>query len=198
MGWDAVVFGELKVPAANAESWLTTEVAPSDFKGWPDFFDADFKPRTPEVLLEELKESALEPHEFLDLTLAPGGLTVRGMMAKDPLLDARMPLAVLWRSAAQHGGRGELIFFGYQTIAFGYRVKLEKGKSVVKLLTKAEQKAIEKSKPYQQLDARAHAALDALLGGKAKGKAGKGVNPFTGRPATTSSRSRSSRPFAGR
>lgn len=181
MGWDAVVFGELKVPAAKAEAWLTTEAAPKDFKGWPDFFDFDFSPRTPEVLLEELKASALEPHEFLDLSLEGSVLTVRGMMAKDPLLDTRMPLAVLWRSAAKHGGKGELVFFGYQTIQFGYRVTVAAGKSSVKLLTKAEQARIEKTKTYAQIDARVHSALDALVGGKAKKK---GVNPFTGRRAS--------------
>ena len=183
MGWDAVVFGELKVPAAKAEAWLMAEVAPAEFKGWPDFFDSDFKPRAPEVLLEELKASALEPHEYLELTLSEGVLTVRGVMAKDPLLEVRMPLAVLWRSAAKYGGKGELVFFGYQTIQFGYRLKVGQGKSAVKLLTKSEQKAIEKTKPYKQIDARAHAALDSLVGGKAKGKASKGVNPFTGRRA---------------
>jgi hypothetical protein len=185
MGWDAVVFGELKVPAAKAEAWLMGEVAPADFKGWPDFFDFDFTPRAPEVLLEELKASALQPHEFLELSLDGGVLTVRGMMAKDPLLDARMPLAVLWRSAAKHGGKGELVFFGYQTIQFGYRVKVGQGKSSVQLLTKTEQKAIERTKPYKQIDARVHAALDSLVGGKARGKAAKGVNPFTGKRVGT-------------
>ena len=68
-----------------------------------DFFDVDFEPRTPEVLLEELKASALEPHEFLELTHDAPRLSVRGRMAKDPLLEARMALAVLWRSAAKHG-----------------------------------------------------------------------------------------------
>lgn len=181
MGLDAVVFGELKVPAAKVEAWLMAEVAPSDFKGWPDFFDFEFTPRAPEVLLEELKATSLQPHELLDLSLQGGVLTVRGMMAKDPLLEARMPLAVLWRSAAKHGGKGELVFLGNQTLELGYRVKVGKGRSVVQLLTKAEQKAFEKKKAYKQIDAQVHAALDSLVGGKARGKASKGVNPFTGK-----------------
>ena len=55
----------------------------------------------------------------------------------------------------------------------------------MKLLTKAEQRAIEKTKPYQQLNARVHAGLDSLVGGKAKGKARKAVNPFTGKRVGT-------------
>lgn len=188
MGWDAVVFGSLTVPDSKLESWLTTPAAPRDFKGWPDFFDADFDPRPPEVLLEELKAAGLEPHEFLDLSLESGKLSAGAMMAKDPLLDPRMPLAVLWRSAAKHGGKGELFFFGYQTIEFGYRLKVEKGKSSLKLLTKKEQAAVEKSKAYKQLDARVQSNLDALVGKvalpgkKAKKGSGRwGINPFTGK-----------------
>lgn len=180
MGWDAVVFGTLAVPTAKVEAWLTGEVAPSDFKGWPDFFDGDAEPRAPEVLLEELKASVLEPHEHLDVQLDGGKLSVSAMMAKDPLLDTRMALAVLWRSAAAHGGKGTLTFFGYQTASFGYRVTVEKGKSSVKVLTAKEQAAVEKSKPYLALDARVHAALAGLVG-KKPGKKGKGVNPFTGK-----------------
>lgn len=180
MGWDAVVFGELAVPTAKVEAWLTAEVAPADFKGWPDFFDGDAEPRTPEVLLEELKAFVLEPHEHLDLQLDGGKLSVSAMMAKDPLIDSRLALATLWRSAAKHGGKGALTFFGYQTAAFGYRVTVEKGKSAVKVLTAKEQAAVEKSKAYRAVDARAHAALDGLLG-KKPGKKAKGVNPFTGK-----------------
>ena len=188
MGWDAVVFGSLTVPAAKVEPWLTTPVAPRDFRGWPDFFSDDFDPRPPEVLLEELKAAGLEPHELLDLSLQGGKLTAAGMMAKDPLLDTRMALAVLWRSAAKHGGKGELFFFGYQTIEFGYRLKVEKGRSTLKLLTKKEQAAVEKSKAYKALDARVQAGLDALVGkvalpGKRAKKGGGtwGINPFTGK-----------------
>lgn len=180
MGWDAAVFGALKVPAAKVEAWLTTEVSPADFKGWPDFFDADFEPRTPEVLLEELKALVLEPHEFLDLALDGGALSLQGMMAKDPLLEARMPLAVLFRSAAKHGGKGSLVFFGYQTAAFGYRFTVAQGRSAAKVLTKKEQAAVEKSKPVKEIDARVHAALDGLLG-KKPGVKRKGINPFTGK-----------------
>lgn len=182
MGWDAVVFGELKVPAAKVEGWLTTEVAPSDFKGWPDFFESEGEPRTPEVLLEELKGLVLEPHELMEVALDGGRLSVSAMMAKDPLLDARMALAVLWRSAAKHGGKGTLTFFGYQTASFGYRVTVENGKSSMKVLTAKEQAAVEKGKPYRAIDAKVHAALDGLLGAKgAKGPRRKGINPFTGK-----------------
>ena len=188
MGWDAVVFGSLTVPAAKVEPWLTTPVAPRDFRGWPDFFSDDFDPRPPEVLLEELKAAGLEPHELLDLSLQGGKLTATAMMAKDPLLDTRMALAVLWRSAAKHGGKGELFFFGYQTIEFGYRLKVGQGRSTLKLMTKAEQRVVERSKAYKQLDARVQASVDALVGKVAlpgakakKGSARWGINPFTGK-----------------
>jgi hypothetical protein len=190
MGWDAVVFGTLEVPAAKVEGWLTTPVAPKDFKGWPDFFADGFDPRPPEVLLEELKAAALEPHEFLELELDGGSLAMRAMLAKDPLLDNRMPLAVLWRSAAAHGGKGELVLLGYQTIEFGYRLKVGQGKSTLKLLSKAEQRTLEKGKAFKALDGRVQSSLETLLG-KAKKK--KGVNPFTGKPPVPARRAQRAR-----
>ncbi len=190
MGWDGVVSGTLTVPQKNLESWLAAETSPDDFDGWPDFFNASFSARPVEVLLEELRQAQLEPHEFLEVSLDGGTLTVRGMMAKDPLLDTRMELATLFRSASGFGGKGELNVFGYLTADFGYRVKVERAKSSVKAMSKKERDAFEKSKAFKQIDAQVQASLDRLVGApprltsrgkKGKGKGKWGVNPFTGK-----------------
>ncbi len=142
------------------------------------------------MLLEELRAAALEPHEFLEVSLDGGTLTVRGMMAKDPLLETRMELATLFRSASGFGGKGELVVFGYLTSAFGYRVKVERAKSSVKAMSKKEQDGFERSKAYREIDARVQASLDRLVGApprqtvrgkKGQGKGKWGVNPFTGK-----------------
>ena len=190
MGWDAVVYGTLSVPAKNLESWLAAETSPEDFDGWPDFLNGSFSPRTVEVLLEELRQQQLEPHEFLELGLDGGDLTVRGMMAKDGMLDTRMELATLFRSASGFGGKGELVLFGYLTAQFGYRIKVERAKSSVKLMSQKEQDGFERSKPFKEIDAQVQAALDKLVGApprqtargkKGQGKGKWGVNPFTGK-----------------
>jgi hypothetical protein len=190
MGWDGLVYGTLSVPSKNLESWLAAETSPDDFDGWPDFFNASFSPRSVEVLIEELKQVHLQPHEFLELHLEGGELTVRAMMAKDGILDTRMELATLFRSASGFGGKGELVFFGYVTADFAYRVKLERAKSSAKVMSKKERDTFERSKPYKSIDAQAQAAVDKLVGAPARqttrskkghGKGKWGVNPFTGK-----------------
>jgi len=190
MGWDGLVYGTLSVPSKNLESWLSAETSPEDFDGWPDFFNASFSARPVEVLLEELKQVHLEPHEFLDVSLDGGELTVRGSMAKDPLLETRMELATLFRSASGFGGKGELVVFGYLTADFAYRVKVERAKSSVKVMPKKDRDAFERSKGYKSIDAQTQAAIDKLVGApprqitrgkKGHGKGKWGVNPFTGK-----------------
>lgn len=189
MGWDGLVYGTLSVPSKNLESWLSAEASPDDFDAWPDFFNASFSARPVEVLLEELKQLHLEAHEFLELNLTDGELTVRGMMAKDGLLETRMELATLFRSASGFGGKGELVVMGYVTADFGYKVKVERAKSSVKVMPKKDRDAFERSKAYKSIDAQAQAAVDKLVGAPPRAAAGKkgqgkgkwGVNPFTGK-----------------
>ena len=70
------------------------------------------------------------------------------------------------------------------------RVKLERAKSSVKVMSKKERDAFERSKAYKAIDAQVQANVDKLVGApprqvvrgkKGHGKGKWGVNPFTGK-----------------
>jgi hypothetical protein len=101
-----------------------------------------------------------------------------------------MELSTLFRSASGFGGKGELVLFGYVTADFGYRVKIERAKSTVKLMSKKDNDTFERSKAYKAIDAQVQANVDKLVGApprqtvrgkKGHGKGKWGVNPFTGK-----------------
>lgn len=181
MGWDAIVFGEVRVPEQALEAWLTTAVAPSDWGDWPAGLEGSFAPRPAEVLMEGLALANLQPHEFLDVSREGARLTVRGMLGQEAFLDARVQLATLVRSAERFGGAGTLTFVGHRTVAFGYRLVVGWGGSRVRTLAPVEIPRVLWFLHRAGLDTRAEGAIGRLLGveGGSPHRSGE-PNPFTG------------------
>jgi hypothetical protein len=181
MGWDAMVFGEVRVPERSLEAWLTTPCAPSDWGDWPTGLEGGLAPSCPEALVDELSSNPRQPHEFLDVSREGCKLTLRGMLGQDAFLESRMQLATLVRSAESFGGAGSLTFLGHRTVAFGYRLVVGWSGSRVRALAPAEIPKVLWFLHRAGLDTRAAGAIGQLLGvdGRATRKRGE-PNPFTG------------------
>lgn len=181
MGWDAVVFGEVRVPDHALEAWLTTAVSPSAWGDWPEGLQASLAPRSAEVLMEELSGLSLLPHEFLDVSREGARVSLRGMLGQEAFLEGRVQLATLVRSAENFGGAGSLTFLGHRTVAFGYRLVVGWGGSRIRALAPAEIPRVLWFLHRAGLDARAEGAIGQLLGvdGRQTRRPGE-PNPFTG------------------
>ncbi|MGV3624521.1 MAG: hypothetical protein ACO1OB_27120 [Archangium sp.] len=179
MAFDVVMFGSLSVPQQNVEEWLTT---PFQFTGQP-LLDEVLQ-ETPEALLATLSEVTGAPHEIFKVTLEDGRVNVQCYASEDSFRETSPALALLFASAADFGGIGELNFAGYQGIRFGERVTLRGGQSTFTRLSSAELSELEQQQAYRSLDARIHERFDSLVGRTpttdARG-ARWAVNPFTGR-----------------
>lgn len=181
MGWDAIVFGEVRVPEQALEAWLTTPCGPSQWGDWPSGLEGALPPRTPEVLLEELSALALQPHELLDVARDGARVSLRGMLGQDAFLESRLQLMSLVRSAERFGGAGTLTFVGHRTVAFGYRLVVGWGGSRVRALAPRQIPTVLWHLHRAGLDVRAEGTIARLLGtapgsGDARGE----PNPFTG------------------
>ncbi|PZR18440.1 MAG: hypothetical protein DI536_00740 [Archangium gephyra] len=179
MAFDVVMFGSLSVPQQNVEEWLTT---PFQFTGQPQLDEV--LQETPEALLAMLGEVICAPHEFFKVTLEEGRVTVQCYASEDSFRETSPALALLFASAADFGGVGELNFAGYQGIRFGERVTLRGGQCAFLKLSGAELAELEQQQAFRSLDARIHERFDALVG-RAPATDARGarwaINPFTGR-----------------
>jgi hypothetical protein len=181
MGWDAIVFGEVRVPERTLEAWLTAPVSPSAWGDWPQGLEGALAPTCPEALMEELSASQLQPHEFLDVSRDEAKVTLRGMLGQEAFLESRLQLATLIRSAEAFGGAGSLTFLGHRTVAFGYRLVVGWGGSRVRTLKPEEIPQVLWFCHRAGLDARAEGAIGQLLGVGPKATRKRGEpNPFTG------------------
>lgn len=181
MGWDAIVFGEVRVPERALEAWLTSPCTPQAWGDWPAGLEGALAPSSPEALVEELANTPLLPHEFLDVSREGAKVTLRGMLGQDAFLESRVQLATLVRSAEAFGGAGTLTFLGHRTVAFGYRLVVGWGGSRVRALSPAEIPQVLWFLHRAGLDARAEGAIGRLLGVDARATRKRGEpNPFTG------------------
>jgi hypothetical protein len=181
MGWDAIVFGEVRLPERTLEAWLTSQVSMSAWGDWPEGLGGAIAPSCPEALMEELSGATLHPHEFLDVSRDGAKLTLRGMLGQDAFLESRLQLASLVRSAEAFGGAGTLTFLGHRTVAFGYRLVVGWGGSHVRALKPEEIPQVMWFIHRAGLDARAEGAIGQLLGVDARATRKRGEpNPFTG------------------
>jgi hypothetical protein len=181
MGWDAIVFGEVRVPDRNLEAWLTAPVSASAWGDWPTGLEGAFAPSSPEALMETVSGSPLLPHEFLDVSRDGARVTLRGMLGQEAFLERRCELAAMVRSAESFGGAGTLTYLGHRTVAFGYRLVVGWGGSRVRALKPEEIPQVLWFLHRAGLDERAEGAIGQLLGvsGRATRKRGE-PNPFTG------------------
>lgn len=179
MAFDVVMFGSLSVPQQNVEEWLTT---PFHFAGHEQF--EDVLQDTPEALLAMLGEVTCAPHEIFKVTLEDGRVSVQCYASEDSFRETSSALALLFASAADFGGLGELNFAGYQGIRFGERVTLRGGQCAFVKLSAAQLSELEQQQAFRSLDARIHERFDALVGRMpttdARG-ARWSIHPFTGR-----------------
>lgn len=181
MGWDAIVFGEVRVSERNLEAWLTASCAPSGWGDWPAGLEGSLAPSSPEALMEELGTTPLQPHEFLDVSREGAKVSLRGMLGQDAFLESRLQLATLVRSAEAFGGAGTLTFLGHRTVAFGYRLVVGWGGSRIRTLAPSEIPQVLWFLHRAGLDARAEGAIGQLLGVDARATRKRGEpNPFTG------------------
>jgi len=183
MGWDAVMFGSLRVPETNLEEWLSSPLLLDELPWLEELAGDEVRADTPEALLGYLAETHVAPHELFEVRQEGAALEVGCFVCEDVYRATCQPLAVLFASAAEFGGSGELTFLGYRTIQFGDRLTSSKGQTVFRRLSRVEQEAAERSRPFKLLDARIHARFDALVGRTPPpgAKLQWAVNPFTGR-----------------
>lgn len=185
MSWDVVTFGSMQVPERSREEWLTTPLNRDEFPWLDELGGVDVTQDTPEALSVFLSELPLAPHQFFDLSSDSSLVTVQGYLSEEPWRDVCQALALLFSSAAGFGATGELTIFGYQGIRFGERIVLEHGRPTFRQLTQDELSEVERSRPFQLIDARIHQRFDALVGRPEVGGDRRGtgwmVHPFTGR-----------------
>lgn len=183
MGWDAVMFGSLRVPEANLEEWLSSPLLLDEQPWLEELAGDDVRAGTPEALLGCLAETQVEPHELFEVQREGAALEVGCFVGEDVYRATCQPLAVLFASAGEFGGAGELTFLGYRTIQFGERLTLSKGQAVFRRLSRVEQEAAERGRTFKVLDGRIHSRFDALVGRTPPpgAKLQWAVNPFTGR-----------------
>jgi hypothetical protein len=183
MAWDAVMLGSLEVPQANLEEWLSSPVSTDEFPWLEELAGTDVHLDTPEALLAYLSDVQVAPHELFEVRVHEGTLTVNCFVSEDTWRDTCQALSMLVASAAPFGGQGDITFLGYRTINFGERVTVDSGGATFRRLTRAEQDAMQKAKPFKALDARIHARFDELVGrDSASGQRRRWVvHPFTGR-----------------
>jgi hypothetical protein len=169
---DVALFGEVKLPDLCIDDFLCAQGREAVLPGFP--FDAVRElPRSVEATLEELKEHALLPPEWLKLSFECGKLEVRGLVSRDTFLTVAPGLVSLCRTAAPHGGGGTMLMVGLGALTFGYSARCAYGRSSVRTLSSEAVHLLRESVAIASLRASARASLEAMLGD------GAGA-PFTG------------------
>ena len=197
MAFDVVIFGTLSIPERNVEDWLTTPVETAEMS-WLDELDGvEVLQETPEALLTCLEHVAVAPHEIFQVTLTDGKLEVSCYVKEDTFRESAQALGMLFGSAGEFGGTGELFFAGYQGIRFGETLTVRGGQTRFTRLSGEAIPRLEQHKGFQSLDAKIHERFDALVGREAgpvdPRRSRWVVNPFTGRRVRVSDESASSR-----
>lgn len=193
MAFDVVMFGSLSVPERNVEDWLTAPIEHVGQSWLDELGGADVQHDTPEGLLAMLGEVTCAPHELFKVVLEEGRVTVQCYASEDSFRETSPALALLFASAAEFGGVGELFFAGYQGIRFGERVTLRNGQCSLAKLSGGQLAELEQHPAFVRLDARIHERFDSLVG-RAPVRDARGarwtIHPFTGRRVLVSSEAR--------
>lgn len=139
MGWDALIFGELKLDAKAREKWLKSEADSGKVPGIAKHVSSErFGPKPVPDAVAELEKLAVDRrdtrptrtrrrgdqqlHHF-EIDTA-GGLRVAAILSKDDYLDWAPAIAALFQAALASGGQGELVLCGLdpglEAADFGY------------------------------------------------------------------------------
>jgi hypothetical protein len=185
MSWSVLMLGSMSVPERNLEEWLTEAIGVDSFPFLDELGGAQASLNTPETLLAALAEVHPSPHEIFEVGLLESQLAVRCVVTEDTWRETAQPLGLLFASAAEFGGVGELTLYGYQGIRFGERVTVAGTCASFSTLAPEALAKLERSPAFLELDARVHERFDALVG-RARGPVDPCdsqwvVNPFTGR-----------------
>lgn len=185
MAFDVVMYGAVDVPEQHVEEWLTSTIETIDFPWLDEVCGEDVLQDTPEALLALFADQPLAPHEFFDVTLEGGRLSIACYVSEDRFRETSQALALLAASAAAFGGVGELQLAGYKGIRFGERVTVRGGRATWMKLPADELSRLECLPAFQRLDGRIHERYDALVGRRAgpvdPRRSRWVVHPFTGR-----------------
>jgi hypothetical protein len=185
MAWDVVMFGALSLPERHVEEWLSSPVTREAFPWLDELGGHDVPHETAEALVAFLQDITVAPHELFEVSLVGGTLKVQCYVAEDPYRETSQALALLFASAADFGGVGELYLYGYQGIRFGERLTVRAGRTAYARLSLDALAAVEQLRQFTELDARIHERYDALVGRAPAPRDARrsrlAVNPFTGR-----------------
>lgn len=185
MAFDVVMFGSLSLPERDVEEWLTSPIEQTEFPWLDELGGDDVLQDTPEALLSFLSELTVRPHEFLDVRLQDGRLSVACYVSEETFRETAQAIALLFGASAALGGVGELCFAGYQGIRFGERLTVRGGRTTFRKLSEDELARLEQDAQFASLDARIHARYDALVGREAgpvdPRRSRWVIHPFTGR-----------------
>jgi hypothetical protein len=180
MAFDVVLMGSLMLSEDRVEEWLSSPIVPESFHWLEDLGGTDSLHETPEALLSFLTESCLLPHEVFELHREGGMLRLDAYVSEDAYRETSTALALLFASAAAFQGQGELLFYGYQGIRFGERIRVADGEAQLMTLSLSEMERVEISPRFDVLDSKIHQRFDTLVG-RAQHSERTQLHPFTGR-----------------
>lgn len=109
MSFSVAVWGRLELPAKSFAAWRRARVDAARYDDWTGDFAAPFphKPTTVTKHLAHHKQDDALTYRVKDATWS-----VRGVLDEDTYRDECAEIASTFRAAAEHEGRGELVFFG--------------------------------------------------------------------------------------
>lgn len=160
MGWDAAMFGTLKMPPASFKEWLGRKVDSTQLPEIAKHLSTlEVKGPTVKKTLAELGKFKDEI-TFIEVDSDPkkGLIEVRSFLSDDEYLDQCAGLAAAW-AAAGKDATGELYFTGMLTADFCYRLTMgPKGVALKKL----KDGAADKLPLFKKIEARVEGSVDDL------------------------------------
>lgn len=108
MSFSVALWGRLELPEKSLPAWRSARVDAARYEDWTGDFAAPF-PRAATTVAKHLARWA---DDSLAYRMKGATVTVRGILDEDTYRDACAEVATAFRAAAEHGGKGELVFFG--------------------------------------------------------------------------------------
>jgi hypothetical protein len=138
MGWDAAVYGEVKLGKGKLAKWLDATCEASRHDDWPEAFARGSG--APGVVRDVLQRIRGVDLGFCDVDATKDVVRVRAWLPQDAFVDSARALATLLRSTETFGGKGRFAFVGLETADFGYVLQIGTKKSKLRAMKAAERK----------------------------------------------------------
>jgi len=117
MGWDAAIFGTVKLGKSARTKWLERSADSNNVKNAAVISKARFGPQVGEALGE------IEHADLVHLEIEmKKDFRIAAILEKDQYIDWGPAIAAIAGAAFDEGGKGEIIFCGLEGIAFTHRM----------------------------------------------------------------------------